>query len=206
MDGIRNLLKSVKTRLVLLSVAVIAVGVLFVLRPGTSGQLICYLVGGALCLAGVVRFIVYFLGDFRQSFGSFDLVRGTALVLCGGYILLRPELLYGILTTAFGLFLVVDGVLKLQYAIDLYRMKARGWWSVLAVALLMAVLGVVVLFNPFAAMVTLMTFLGCTLIADGVLDLLAIAYVHMVARRVERAVDDAFTAATAIETDGEVKE
>ena len=62
------------------------------------------------------------------------------------------------------------------------------------------------LFNPFATMVTLMTFLGITLIADGVMDLLSIAYVHAVAKRVEQVVDDAYAAATAIETDGEVKE
>ena len=131
---------------------------------------------------------------------------GAALLLCGVYILVRPSLLYGLLTTAFAIFLVVDGVLKLQYAIDLYRMKAKGWWFVLAVALVMGVLGVVALFNPFATMVTLMTFLGITLIADGVMDLVSIAYVHAVAKRVEQVVDDAYAAATAIETDGEVKE
>ena len=206
MEHVKQLLRSVKTRLVIVSLLVIAVGLLFVLNPGTSGTMICYIVGAVLCISGLVRFVTYFLGDFRQSFGSFDLVWGAALLLCGGYILIRPGLLYGILTTAFGFFLVVDGVLKLQYAIDLYRMHAKGWWSVLAVAILMAVLSVVVLFNPFATMVTLMTFLGSTLIADGIMDLVSIAYVHMVAKRVEQVVDDVYTAATAIETDGEVKE
>ena len=206
MESIKNLLRSVKTRLVITALVVIAIGVLFVLKPGTSGTWICYIVGAALCVSGVVLFITYFLGDFQKSFGSFDLVWGAALLLCGVYILVRPSLLYGLLTTAFAIFLVVDGVLKLQYAIDLYRMKAKGWWFVLAVALVMGVLGVVALFNPFATMVTLMTFLGITLIADGVMDLLSIAYVHAVAKRVEQVVDDAYAAATAIETDGEVKE
>ena len=206
MESIKNLLRSVKTRLVITALVVIAIGVLFVLKPGTSGTWICYIVGAALCVSGVVRFITYFLGDFRKSFGSFDLVWGAALLLCGVYILVRPSLLYGLLTTAFAIFLVVDGVLKLQYAIDLYRMKAKGWWFVLAVALVMGVLGVVALFNPFATMVTLMAFLGITLIADGVMDLVSIAYVHAVAKRVEQVVDDAYAAATAIETDGEVKE
>ena len=206
MESIKNLLRSVKTRLVITALVVIAIGVLFVLKPGTSGTWICYIVGAALCVSGVVRFITYFLGDFRKSFGSFDLVWGAALLLCGVYILVRPSLLYGLLTTAFAIFLVVDGVLKLQYAIDLYRMKAKCWWFVLAVALVMGVLGVVALFNPFATMVTLMTFLGITLIADGVMDLVSIAYVHAVAKRVEQVVDDAYAAATAIETDGEVKE
>ena len=141
MESIKNLLRSVKTRLVITALVVIAIGVLFVLKPGTSGTWICYIVGAALCVSGVVRFITYFLGDFRKSFGSFDLVWGAALLLCGVYILVRPSLLYGLLTTAFAIFLVVDGVLKLQYAIDLYRMKAKGWWFVLAVALVMGVLG-----------------------------------------------------------------
>ena len=206
MESIKNLLRSVKTRLVITALVVIAIGVLFVLKPGTSGTWICYIVGAALCVSGVVRFITYFLGAFRKSFGSFDLVWGAALLLCGVYILVRPSLLYGLLTTAFAIFLVVDGVLKLQYAIDLYRMKAKGWWFVLAVALVMGVLGVVALFNPFATMVTLMTFLGITLIADGVMVLVSIAHVHAVAKRVEQVVDDAYAAATAIETDGEVKE
>ena len=87
---------------------------------------------------------------------------------------------------------------------DLYRMQAKVWWSVLVVALIMIALGLLVLFRPFETMVTLMTFLGVVLIADGVLDLVSISYVHLVAKRVKKAVNDAYTEATAIETDGEV--
>lgn len=204
MEKLKSIVRSIKLRMVAAALLLIALGVLFVLRPGDSGLIICYIVGAVLCFFGIVRFIVYFTGDVSQAFGSFDLVGGAALLMFGGYILIRPEVLYGILTAVFGIILVVDGVMKLQYAIDLYRMKAAGWWLVLIVALLMAALGVVALFNPFGTMVTLMTFLGATLIADGVLDILSIAYLHTVAKRVEKAVDDAYTAATAIETEGEV--
>jgi len=204
MEKLKSLVRSIKLRMVAAALLLIALGVLFVLRPGSSGMIICYIVGGVLCLSGVVRFILYFTRDTVQTFGSFDLVSGAALLLFGGYILLRPEVLYGILTAVFGIILIVDGVLKLQYAIDLHRMKGSGWWAVLAVALLMAVLGIVALFNPFATMVTLMTFLGVVLIADGIVDILSISYLHVVAKQFGKAVNDAYTAATAIDTEGEV--
>ena len=204
MEELKSIIRSVKVRLVVLSLIVIAIGVLFLAKPDTSGVMICYLVGILLCLYGIVRLVIYFTGDAAQRVGSFDLVIGAAMLLCGVYILFRPQFLYGILTAVCGIFLVADGVLKLQYAMDLYRMQAKAWWSVLLVALIMIALGLLVLFRPFETMVTLMTFLGVVLIADGVMDLVSISYVHLVAKRVKKAVNDAYTEATAIETDGEV--
>ena len=43
MEHVKQLLRSVKTRLVIVSLLVIAVGLLFVLNPGTSGTMICYI-------------------------------------------------------------------------------------------------------------------------------------------------------------------
>ena len=206
METLKNLIRGVKIRLVLLALLAIAAGALFVARPGTSGTMICYMVGAVLCIFGLTRLVSYWLTERGDSFGSFGLVQGAALLLCGGYVLFRPEVLYGILTTACAIFLIVDGVMKLQYAADLHRMQARGWWSVLAVALLMIVLGSVILFNPFGTMVTLMTFLGAVLIADGVLDIAAILYVHIVSKRVKKALEEAMSAAEAVETDCEQQE
>ena len=147
MEELKSIIRSVKVRLVVLSLIVIAIGVLFVAKPDTSGVMICYLVGILLCLYGIVRLVIYFTGDAAQRVGSFDLVIGAAMLLCGVYILFRPQFLYGILTAVCGIFLVADGVLKLQYAMDLYRMQAKAWWSVLLVALIMIALGLLVLFR-----------------------------------------------------------
>ena len=56
--------------------------------------------------------------------------------------------------------MLADGVLKIQYAVDLLRIKGQGWWIILLTAIIMAAAGIVVLFNPFASAVALMTFAG----------------------------------------------
>ena len=91
-------------------------------------------------------------------------------------------------TMAFGIIMLIDGVLKIQYAIDLGRIKAGGWIWVMVTAVLMIVLGVIAIVNPFETNAVLMVFLGCILIADGISDLVVIGYIVRTVKTIKRAV------------------
>jgi uncharacterized membrane protein HdeD (DUF308 family) len=160
--------------------------VLILLFPTSSGLAICYAVGAILCVWGVVRVVTYFAADRLMMIGSFGLVQGAALLLAGAFILARPELLAGVLTTVFGILLIIDGVLKLQHAISLLRIRAPRWWVILLGAAVTAALGIVVVCEPFATARTLMQFVGAALVVGGALDLLTLVYVSHSVKTVQR--------------------
>lgn len=191
MEELRQAMRSLRRSTIAESLVLLLVGILFLLFPESSGTVICYAVGALLCLCGLVRIVVYLRADRLIAFGSFGLVEGAALLAAGIFVLVRPEVLAGVLTTVFGVLLIIDGVLKMQHAISLSRIRARGWWVVLLLAAATAALGVIVLLNPFATALTLMIFAGVSLIVGSVSDLLTLLYVSRCVKSVRRLADQA---------------
>ena len=91
-------------------------------------------------------------------------------ILSDTHGLLRPEVIQGLLTVIFGVFLVIDGMVTLQDGIDCARAKLGGWWVLAALAVITIALGCVILFGKFDS---IMLLAGISLIVDGVFDLIA---------------------------------
>ena len=162
MGSIRSYFKCLKWRSLIIAFSAILIGLLFILTPQTSADVICY-VAGILLLASGIAAVVSYLASGRL-FGSYALVSGIVLLVCGVFCLLRPEVIQGLLTVIFGVFLVIDGMVTLQDGIDCARAKLGGWWVLAALAL-----GCVILFGKFDS---IMLLAGISLIVDGVFDLI----------------------------------
>lgn len=183
MGSLLNKIKGIKREMTVMAVVLIVAGLFMLIFPNTSGKIICRGVGAILCVWGAMRLISYFRNS--EVLGSFGLVQGVALAGIGLYILFRPEAIEVFLTTVFALVIIVDGILKLQYALDFHRLNLRNWWIELVCAGVMLVLGIIVLFNPFAAVATVMMFIGVVLLFEGVWDLFSILYISKVAKEVK---------------------
>lgn len=199
---LRREVRGIRREIIFTNLAVIVLGLLMVLFPDSSTDLICRATGAILCIWGIIRIVSYFAQKSTEAFASFALVQGAAMLGFGIYFLVRPEFLASFLSVVLGIILIVGGVMKLQYAIDFLRLKATGWWIQIAGALVMAVLGVVALVNPFAAANTLTIFLGAAFLLDGVWDLVAVSFLSHFVKKVRQAVSEA----NAVETDFTVED
>ena len=173
MEGLVKKIKGIRNEMIGLSIVLI-------LFPNTSGNIICRGVGAVLCIWGVVRLVAYFRNN--EILGSFGLVQGVALAGFGLYILIRPGIIEVFLTTVFAIIIIVDGILKLQYALDFRKLDAGGWWIEAVCAAVMIILGIVVLFNPFATVAAVMLFIGVVFVFEGAWDLVSILYISKIAK------------------------
>ena len=96
MESIRGYFKALKWRSLIVAFSAILLGLLFILTPQASADVICY-VAGILLLASGVAAVISYLASGRL-FGSYALVSGIALLVCGVFCLLRPEIFQGLLT------------------------------------------------------------------------------------------------------------
>ena len=167
MESIRGYFKALKWRSLIVAFSAILLGLLFILTPQTSANVICY-VAGILLLASGIAAVISYLASGRL-FGSYALVSGIVLLVCGVFCLLRPEVIQGLLTVIFGVFLIIDGMVTLQDGIDCARAKLGGWWVLAVLAVITIALGCVVLFGKFDS---IMLLAGISLIVDGVFDLI----------------------------------
>ena len=167
MGSIRSYFKCLKWRSLIIAFSAILIGLLFILTPQTSADVICY-VAGILLLASGIAAVVSYLASGRL-FGSYALVSGIVLLVCGVFCLLRPEIIQGLLTVLFGVFLVIDGMMTLQDGVDCARARLAGWWVPVLLGAVTIALGCVVLFGKFDS---IMLLAGISLIVDGVFDLI----------------------------------
>ena len=126
-----------------------AFGILFFVVPEFCYQYCGYYIGAAPILAGLVAMIGYFARRNISGEYRYGLCAGIAAILLGAYLAFGGILLSDSGHSAtfadsiglLGLFIGADGLIRLQYAIDLSRMTFRKWWIILVAAIVGLVIG-----------------------------------------------------------------
>lgn len=163
-------MKKLVRDLLILSVLLLVTGVACIVAPGSSGIVICYIIGAATGLFGVLRLVIYFASERTNPFGSFAFVQGIAFLIVGVFFLVSPAALEKMLTAIFAIILIIDGAMKLQYSIDLLRLKYSRWWLVFVFFAIAVLGGVLLLIKPFAENEGMILFSGICLTVDALLD------------------------------------
>ena len=154
----REFFHNMKLSFLLAAVLYIILGLILLIWPGVSATVFCYAFGGILLIYGVVTIVSFFLRDSRQGSFVFELFLGIVAA--------AP-----VLPVILGLFIVVDGLVNLKRALELRRMLYLRWTVPLVLSAVSAVLGLVIVFQPFLAAEALVMLIGAVLIYEGLSDL-----------------------------------
>lgn len=185
-----NFWKSVKKSFVLSSVVSILLGIVLLLYPGITSKLICYFVGAMILIHGVTDVVRYYKSKEAEFFFRYDLIIG--LILCGAgiFMLLQAEVVVMIIPLVLGIFIMVDGCVNIKRAFEMKNFGFRRWWAALVAAVLMAVLGAVMLWNPFEAAEVTIAFIGIVLLYEGISDLVIAFFMGMMRRKMKKALEE----------------
>ena len=189
------MLRHMKNGMLALSVAFIILGLMLLIMPETSLLWICYAFGIVVLMTGAVCLFQYAKLRGTGFTAPFMLVGGVITVGLGIFTLLKPEVVASFLPIVFGLFILVDGCSRIGSAIDLAKRKGQKWWVLLLLSLLSIALGVLLLVNPFDAMVSVVMLCGILLIVEGAINLGCTLYAAMELRTLERMANAAANAA-----------
>ena len=134
--------------LIVAAVVSILIGIAFIVKPYEVSQYCGYGVGGIIGVVGIVYIILYFChkpvsGEYRSEFAI-----GLLAILAGAYVALSGLISEGggvgyvLAIRILGILIVADGMMKLQYSVDIGRMKFKAWWVVLIFAVIGIGIGV----------------------------------------------------------------
>ncbi|GEM_PF-4924713 len=165
-----SFVSKVLTSRITASVAAVLVGLLFILLPDRCLELFCLVGGIALLICGFAALITFIN---LRCISDASLIYTVVLSLSGLLCLVKPAIVQGLLGIVFGFFLIVEGVRLLVDAFDCIRVKAKVWPALLIMAAVILILGVIVLFGKFEA---ILVFSGIALLADGVLQLFSLLF------------------------------
>ena len=171
--------KKLKWNLIVMSVLYLALGIFLLMVPGTALNVVCYALGGVVLLGAVIQLVRYFLVERGIFQSQLTLISGLVCLALGGFLILRSDIVVRILPIVFGLFVIFDSLGRVQSALELRRCGYGSWKGFL----LLALLGVVMIVDPFGAMETLVMAIGVILIIEGALNLLSALYTMLAVRR-----------------------
>ncbi|MBC8571241.1 HdeD family acid-resistance protein [Zongyangia hominis] len=168
--------KKIKGTFLLIAILNIVLGLCLIIWPQISAVTLCYLFGALTAAAGLFQVICYFS---RDSYGiplASDLALGLMSLIVGAILILHPGDVITLLPIVIGILVVLNSVFLLEAAIDVKRAGIESWWAILLMAVIGAVLGVLLLFHPFAGASALMILIGAALVVSGVENICAVIY------------------------------
>ena len=160
----------------IMCIAEVVIGILLLIDPigFTSGIIIA--LGVVLTLLGAKELVAYFKAEPSTAAAGSGLAKGLLMALCGIFCIFKAEwfiVTFPILTMFYGILTLVGGISKIQWAVDMYRQKQKYWYVAVIGAVLTVLFAVMILSDPFASTAILWTFIGISLIAEAVIDILA---------------------------------
>jgi uncharacterized membrane protein HdeD (DUF308 family) len=162
----KKISKAKKASLIV-SLATVLLGIVLILWPGSSVELICRILGICVLIFGAAKLIGYFSDDVYRSAFRFDLVLGIFSAILGLVLIFRPDTIISLAHILVGVYVFIEGVFKVQSAVDAKRMGVSGWWALAVGAAVTVIVGLVLVFFPFDAAKTVVRAIGIALIIEG---------------------------------------
>lgn len=181
-----KILKKVKANVVFSSLLCAALGIVLVIWPDMSMQIVCAAIGVVLILTGVLKIMEYFISKDGSLYAQTNLIFGIVLTVVGVWIVLKPDQVLAIIPIIVGIIIVLHGINKLRQAVTLCKGQYDKWWIALILGLLTAGFGVLLICKPFAALDTAVMLIGLFLVYDGLSNIWIISRVYKTAKLIKQ--------------------
>lgn len=170
----KEALGKIRVSYLLASLLYIALGLLILLQPALTGQILCLLFGGILLLYGAITIISFLAHQGRTRGYGFELAAGVVAAALGILFLANPAFVLSVFPVVLGLYIIVDAFLNLSRAAELHRMGYGRWWVALLLSLVAMALGVLIFLRPLFLADFIVRIIGGVLIYNGLSDLWSI--------------------------------
>lgn len=175
-DETKSIVKCAKWFSVLSSLLLCLCGVILFIWPNTSMNAICTLLGVLMLIFGVSRLTGYFFNVSYHLAFQFDLALGLFALLFGILLLAHPGVILSIVWLLVGVYELVEGVFKMQTAMDAKHYRLSGWGLLLASAVICVIFGIFLTFNPTKGGALFVQVMGVSLLFVGIENIIFTFY------------------------------
>ena len=156
----------------LLSSIVLAfLGILLFFKSELAIDIISYVVGGVLVAIGVIALLKYIVNSKSGVKNELDIVYGVCITILGIVVITNPNGLASIIPFVIGIVMIISSAAKISYGFDLKRHNNQLWKSTALVSLITLIVGLLLVFNPFAAADYAVKVVGILIFVSAVLDI-----------------------------------
>lgn len=151
----------------------ILIGVLLLVFTDMSSKICIVLLGSLILIHGLFYLIRYFYDGLGNRVFSVDLISGVAAVILGLFTIFNPYNAMTVIGYLFGIWLLVRGLEKGYYAVIFIKRRDDIAPIFAMISLLVIVMAVLVVLNPFDAFMLVTRLCGLFLICDALFEVMA---------------------------------
>lgn len=151
---------------ILTSVVILVIGIFLFIQPDTVIRMISVVLGIIFLIPGITAMIDYF-----KEKNSASLVLGVITILVSLILIIKTDLVASILPFILGIYFVVNGITRLQYALELKKQGYTSFTTSLVFSLLIMICGILFILNPFEGAMALTQMIGMFMIIYAALDI-----------------------------------
>lgn len=180
----REFFGKIKNLSIITIISSAVMGIVLLARPGETLYVVSMICGITMIALGVGALISYFVKDRNMLL----IILAVISVIMGIIVCVKYKSIVSILLFLFGLFILISGIVDLITSIDVKRYGFGDWIVSFLMSLVTAVLGLLIVVNPFSSSLAVIRLLGISLLVYAVLDIIAFIQVKKVAKAVKEAV------------------
>lgn len=157
----------------------ILIGIILLIKPVGFTKTIIIGLGLILLIMGIMNVIKYFRTNAIEALKEQSLATGLIFSVIGAFCTFNADwfiVTFPVLTAIYGVVILFMGLRKVQWAIDLIRLKRKYWFISGLNAILSIIFAIIVINNPFTTTAVLWQFTGVVLIVEAIFDIVAIAF------------------------------
>lgn len=166
---------------ILLCACEILVGILLLIDPEAFTASIITGLGLILFALGTISVFGYFRTPPEEAQMGQGLVKGLCAILGGMFCIFRSGWFiaaFPLLTIIYGVSILLVGLVRVQWAVDMFRMKRERWPLATISAVISLAAAAVILLNPFDATILLWRFVAISLLVEAAADLAVLIIMH----------------------------
>ena len=165
------------------SLALIVLGILFIILQETMVRVLAYIIGVFFIVKGGFQIITYFMEKGQNDFFNNNLLSGVVAILIGVAALVVGEDIATVFRVILGIIIIYESLTRINTALKLASANIDTWKYILIVALLILVIGIFITFNSGAVI----TLIGWMMILTGVIGIIGdVMFIQHVNSLVER--------------------
>lgn len=156
---------------IILSMILAILALFLIFRPEASITIVMRIIAIILLITGIVHVISYFSSSKEFKSISIELIEGIISIILGIIILVNPIAITSLLPIIIGCWILIQSIFRMQIAFNLKAADSSNWKVVLLLSILNLILGIVILFNPFASLVAITTICGIMLLVTEIINI-----------------------------------
>lgn len=168
-----KIFKSVVKSSLFTSFVLLILGILLFIKSDDTIVAISYLVGGVIIILGILALVNFFRKKERDFATSFDIIYGIITIVFGIFILSNPKMVASVIPFVIGACILIKSSFKIAYSMELKNHNMDSWKGALIISVISALVGVVMVFNPFKTSVLVFKIIGAAIIIYSVLDIVS---------------------------------